>query len=110
MIWSGPLDDGHPPTAPGLAFARVGDAGNRWTELQGARRVALYEDATLGAMKALWLRDGRVEFMPVFDGSMDRDIRLGSDFAVMEDETCRFLTSATTRNADTWCGPADVWR
>jgi hypothetical protein len=81
------------------AFAQIdfrwrGSVIDQWTNLVPGTGVALYEDETLSALKALMaIRDGktgatRIDFLPFADGAYDEDFGTGNDFEVMERGIC----------------------
>lgn len=84
---------------------------NTWTNVADGSGQALYDDASLGAMKGLSVRDHKgdttstqrhLRFAPFADGSVGTTLRDGNDFRVMERGICRGLASAATCGASTW--------
>lgn len=88
-----------------------GEFGNVWSNLIDGSGLALYDDPTLGSLKALWLRQDqgddtvpqgakKLRFLPIADGSFRADLRDGNDFQIMERGICRGLASSS------YCGPS----
>lgn len=91
--------------------SRAGFVGYSWTNMVDGAGLALYDDASLGAMKGLWIRqDGSdqhdppkdvvLRFLPLADGTFNATLRDGNDFHVMEQGICRKLAGSS------YCGPS----
>lgn len=91
--------------------SRRGKVGNVWSNMLDGAGMAMYDDADLGAMKAVWIRqDGgdnssplgavHLRFLPFADGSFSAEFRDGNDFQVMERGICLGISNS----AD--CGPS----
>lgn len=91
--------------------SRRGKVGNVWSNLVDGTGLALYDDPSLGAMKALWLRaDGgdssppvngrKLRFLPFADGGFRASLQDGNDFQVMEKGICLGLAG------NAYCGPS----
>ena len=103
-----------PTEALGNVFfdrARLGKVGNEWTNVADGSGLALYDDAEMGALKGLWIRqdDGdapsdpnttKVRFLPFVDGTFRASLRDGSDYQLMERDICRGLAGSG------FCGPS----
>jgi hypothetical protein len=76
----------------GLEFRWRGTLIDQWTHLGASTSVALYEDATLSALKAALIvrADGslQLDFLPLADGSFEAELNGGDDFEVMERGIC----------------------
>jgi hypothetical protein len=85
------LDAQHPARRQ-LHMRWRGRVITEWTNLAPGTGVALYEDESSDALKALLLeqtRDARrLELLPYADGTQDQDHGSGSDFQVMERGIC----------------------
>jgi len=84
---------------------------NVWTNVADGSGQALYDDATLGAMKGISIRDNvgdtsavtrHVRFAPFADGTFRTELRDGNDFRVMERGACRGIASAEDCGLSTW--------
>jgi hypothetical protein len=80
-----------------IDFRWRGSVINQWTHLLPGTGVALYEDETLSALKALLAvgtdRPERsdIDFLPLADGAYDAEFGTGNDFQVMERGICARL-------------------
>ncbi len=113
-VWiSEPIGSGAGEALQAVEFpaSRRGKVGNVWSNLADGTGMALYDDASLGAMKALWLRvDGgdssppvggrKLRFLPFVDGGFRAELTDGNDFQVMERGICLGLEDAA------YCGPS----
>jgi hypothetical protein len=99
-------------------FGLVGKMANEWARLQKGTGVALYEDPTLGALKALHVQDvyvtydasgnpvglggppATLDFLPLADGTFSAQLKDGNDFSVMERGICLGL------KGEGFCGTA----
>jgi hypothetical protein len=107
VYWSNSMTATTPPWNGGLEFNEQWDwyVRNEWARSfqdsnAAPTSIALYEDAFTGGMFGLYARqeDGKpasLQFMPFADGAFDADLRVGSDFDVMEDYVCRNLRVTT---------------
>jgi hypothetical protein len=83
------------PASGGPRFRWQGQLINQWTTLVPGAGVALYEDDSLSALKALLPLAGREQnqllFLPLADGSYGARLGSGNDFRVMETGICTGL-------------------
>ncbi|MCH9684991.1 MAG: hypothetical protein K0V04_26375 [Deltaproteobacteria bacterium] len=115
-VWiSDPVSDAGGESLSEIYFPaeRRGKFGSVWTNAVDGSGLALYDDAELGSMKALWLSDeindedadpeedsDMVRFQPFADGTFRAQLTDGNDFQVMERGICRGLASSS------YCGPS----
>jgi hypothetical protein len=82
-----------------IDFRWRGSVLDQWTNLAPGTGVALYEDETLSALKALFTTRAAkgataVDFLPFADGAYDESFGSGNDFQVMERGICAGLRGA----------------
>lgn len=103
---------------PGEALAdlvfpdeRQGWFYNRWMNLIEGSGLVLYDDPTLGAMKALAVHDNHSDlyawsriarFYPFADGTFRAELRDGNDFHIMERGICAGLLGKPACGPSTW--------
>jgi hypothetical protein len=93
-IWmSSTFNSGTGPGGLTFSTQRRGKMGGYWTTLEPGTGVALYEDESIHALKALWVVDDnvqgdKVQFLPLADGAFYNWLEGGSDFRIMERGIC----------------------
>lgn len=112
-MWiSDPISEGSAELLQDLVFPNDRDGlwQSVWANVVDGSGLSLYDDADLGAMKALAVydkgadpvsTDRGVRFFPLADGSVRVDLRDGNDFRVMERGICQGLTPGDC-GSSTW--------
>jgi hypothetical protein len=94
------------PARTGLYFRWRGSVIDEWTNLAPGTSLALYEDPTLSALKALMLAKltnpdvVHLDFLPFADGVHEEQLGSGNDFVIMEKGICEGLKGAGACSPD----------
>lgn len=81
-----------------LSFLPGAHIGNEWRNSNKQFATKFYSHQTLGALVAIEQKlDNTINFLPLADGSFNRELKTGDDFKVMESNLCRPLVNRNNR-------------